>query len=388
MRGVFGHIVRWVVGALGVLAVTAGALWLYAMRQPRAMVTTDEVIPPGEQAIILRLVRAATDSLDERAKDDRLYKRDAHAKPHGCVTATLTVDPTLAPRYRQGIFAEPGRVWKAWVRFSNGTQSDDRKPDARGMAVKVMNVPGEKLLSPADEPEQTTQDFVMVDYPTFFLRDVAEYERFFAYQQHEQPVRYFFAGWPWQWKLHAFYHGSHMLFHHVPSPLATGYFSMSAYRFGPENVKFGVRPCRHRRFAAPSPRTDHYLRDALVRDLRASGACFDFVVQVQDPTKNMPIEDPTIAWDERDSPYVPIARLHIPAQEFSTDVQNRFCEALSFAPWHGLPAHRPVGALNRVRRAVYLAVSQRRHARNDERRREPRGWCLDLSGAPCEEQGP
>jgi hypothetical protein len=110
------------------------------------------------------------------------------------------------------------------------------------------------------------------------------------------------------------------------------------------------------------------------------------VVQLQDSTKNMPIEDPTIAWDERDSPYVPIARLEIPAQEFSTDVQNRFCEALSFAPWHGLPAHRPVGALNRVRRAVYLAVSQRRHARNAEPRHEPRGWCLDLSGAPCEEQ--
>ena len=386
MQYLLGTILRWLAVVVGFLMVSAGALWIYAAHQPHVPVTVDEVIPPGEDAVILRLVRAATASLDERAKDDRLYKRDAHAKPHGCVKATFTVDPGLAHRYRQGVFAEPGRRYQAWVRFSNGTQADDRQPDARGMAIKLMNVPGQKLLDPADDPEQGTQDFVMVDYHTFFLRTVAEYEEFFAYQTRNQPVRYFFAGWPWQWKLHPFYHGSHMLFHHVASPLATAYYSMSAYRFGRENVKFSAQPCEPRHARMPSPRTPHYLRDALVRDLQGTNACFRFAVQLQDPTKNMPIEDPTIEWDERDSPYVPIATLVIPAQEFSSDVQNRFCEQLSFAPWHGLPAHRPVGALNRVRRAVYLQVSHRRHARNDAPRGEPRGWCLDLSGTPCEEQ--
>jgi hypothetical protein len=97
----------------------------------------------------------------------------------------------------------------------------------------------------------------------------------------------------------------------------------------------------------------------------------------------MPIEDPTVEWDERDSPYVEVARLAIPAQEFSTDAQNRFCEQLQFAPWHALPDHRPVGALNRARLAVYRAVSDRRHTRNGVRRAGPRGWCLDLSGAAC-----
>ena len=77
-----------------------------------------------------------------------------------------------------------------------------------------------------------------------------------------------------------------------------------------------------------------------MRDLRARDACFTFLVQLQDPTKNMPIEDATIEWDEHDSPYFPVATLRIPAQEFSTDAQNRFCEALQFAPWHALPEHR------------------------------------------------
>ena len=384
MRHLLGRILRWTLAALGVAAVLVAALWAYAARQPRVPVTVEEVIPPGEADVILRLVRKATASLDERAKPDHLYKRDAHAKAHGCVTAILDVDEDLDPRSRHGVFAEPGRHYETWVRFSNGTQNDDRQPDARGMAIKLMAVPGPKLLDPRDDPEQGTQDFIMVNYHTFFLRTVAEYEEFFSYQERNRPSAYFFAGSPLSWKLHPFYHGARMLFQRVPSPLATRYYSMSAYRLGPHNVKFSAQPCVMPEVAMPKPRTPHYLRDALVRDLRSGGACFRFLVQFQDPTKNMPIEDPTIEWDERDSPYVPIATLTIPAQEFSSDVQNRFCERLSFSPWHALPAHRPVGALNRVRQAVYREVSRRRHARNGVPRGEPRGWCLDLSGSPCE----
>src|SRR6185503_11832736 len=133
----------------------------------------------------------------------------------------------------------------------------------------------------------------------------------------------------------------------------------------------------------PRHPTPNYLRDALVKNLRDGSACFDLVVQRQDPTKRMPIEDPSVEWRESDSPYVPVARLDIPRQEFSTDVQNRFCESLSFSPWHALHEHQPLGALNRARRAVYAAIAKRRHARNRTYEGEPRGWCLDLSGEPC-----
>jgi hypothetical protein len=33
---------------------------------------------------------------------------------------------------------------------------------------------------------------------------------------------------------------------------------------------------------------------------------------------------------------------------------------LSFNPWRGLQAHRPLGAVNRVRRKVYLEISNHR----------------------------
>jgi hypothetical protein len=39
----------------------------------------------------------------------------------------------------------------------------DIKRDARGMAVKVLGVPGKKLLQ--DEEDATTQDFIMISHP-------------------------------------------------------------------------------------------------------------------------------------------------------------------------------------------------------------------------------
>jgi hypothetical protein len=386
----------WIAAVAASLGVLGVILYAAAAHQPRVAVTTDEVIPPSEADTIMRLVRKATVASAEESKTDHLYKRDAHAQPHGCVIALLEVYDAIEPDHQQGVFADPGHRYKAWVRFSNGTQADDTQPDARGMAIKLMGVRGPKLLDRREDPERKTQDFVMVNYHTFFLRTVEEYEEFFDYQAKNRPTAYFFAGPPWRWQLHEFYHGAHMLYQRVASPLATTYYSMSAYRFGDpdeerghpaaRNAKFSARPCTPPTEPMPSPRGPHYLRDALVRDLGARDACFELAIQLQNPAKNMPIEDVTIQWDERDAPYVPVARLFIPRQEFSTDVQNRFCENLQFAPWHGLPAHRPVGSLNRARGAVYRAVSQRRHNHNGSPRGEPRGWCLHFGPCPPSEE--
>ncbi len=88
----------------------------------------------------------------------------------------------------------------------------------------------------------------------------------------------------------------------------------------------------------------------------------------------MSIEDSTIEWRERDSPFVPVARITIAPQRFDSLDQLAFCENLSFTPWHGLPAHRPLGGINRVRRIIYEAISELRHALNEAPRQEPQGW--------------
>src|SRR5262249_4590666 len=64
----------------------------------------------------------------------------------------------------------------AWIRFSSGAKRDDSQRDAHGMAVKLMGVPGEKILD--GERHAPTQDFVMVDNPVFFIRNALDYAAF------------------------------------------------------------------------------------------------------------------------------------------------------------------------------------------------------------------
>jgi catalase len=302
------------------------------------------------------------------------------------VKGTFTV-PALDARYRYGVLARPAE-YKAWIRYSSGDTriQPDSVKDARGMAVKLMGVPGEKLL--ADERDADTQDFVMINSRVFFIRDVDQYAEFAARLSRGDRYGFFFAGGPfrpWEWRLRELWLGTRTLKRPPPSPLRTDYDSLAAFKLGPaQNVKFGVRPCTENLSRpAPDARGPNALREALAADLAAGAACFDFVVQLQRADRNMPVEDATVLWSEKDSPFVTVARLDIPRQEFDTPAQNDFCEALSFTPWHALPDHRPIGVMNRLRKAVYLEVSRYRRAKNGAPAAEPRGWCLDLTGKSC-----
>jgi hypothetical protein len=130
------------------------------------------------------------------------------------------------------------------------------------------------------------------------------------------------------------------------------------------------------------------LRETLVADLSRGDGCFDLMAQLQMAGKNMPVEDATVLWSEKDSPFLKLGRVTIPRQQFDTPEQNAFCENLSFTPWHALPEHEPVGVMNRVRRALYQEISRYRHAKNAAPRAEPRGFCLDLTGATCKAAAP
>ena len=108
------------------------------------------------------------------AKDDEgLRMRAQHGRSHGCVAAMFRVRPDLPDRFRHGLFAQPGE-FQALIRFSNGAQFADDRKDAHGMAIKLLNVPGEKLLGRWREqlfgiPETPDDqlDFVLVDTDTY-----------------------------------------------------------------------------------------------------------------------------------------------------------------------------------------------------------------------------
>jgi hypothetical protein len=80
-----------------------------------------------------------------------------------------------------------------------------------------------------------------------------------------------------------------------------------------------------------------------------------------------------VRWNEKASPFRPVATIDIPAQRFESPEQQKFCEDLSMNPWHAAPEHRPLGGINRVRKVVYETISKFRHDLNGAPRSEPTG---------------
>jgi hypothetical protein len=278
---------------------------------------------------------------------------------HGCLAAEFSVLGGLDGPYRAGIFAAPA-VYQAVIRFSNGNARPqaDGKGDGRGMAVKVLGV--------ADSVS-TTQDMIAINHPVFFVRNAADYVDF----QVKGFARFIFARfWPPHIRLHEAICALGIVLKQPDNPLNLRYWSMTPYLYGDAACKFSFVPV-----APLSAFTDRigadFMRQNMVRHLAQAGAAFDVMVQLRGDPHRMPVEDPTIAWRDADAPFVAVARLTIPKQEFDTPARRAFGENLSFTPWHAVPAHRPLGGINRVRRMIYDTVSQLRHSMNAAPRIEP-----------------
>ena len=234
-----------------------------------------------------------------------------------------------------------------WVRFSNGVgwKQADRTLDARGMAVKLMGVPGEKLIA----DEAATQDFLMTNSPAPVGRNAEEFMRFAHTNSRGKPQTIGYAltrprtVLPAVTKTNA-----------VDSMLAIQYWSGGAYHLGAHQaVKFTSRACEASE-RTPSRKDPDYLRTDL-QDAAQEELCFTFFVQLQVDAKRTPIEDAARVWDPSVSPELPVAEIRLPAQDFTSAEQDGFCDALSFNPWHSISAHQPMGHINRARRFVYEA---------------------------------
>ena len=213
----------------------------------------------------------------------------------------------------------------------------------------------------------------MFNHPNFFVSDVAEYRQNIAAQAEGKKVMAFFPSWdPRTWQVRHLFIALATLAPAPASPTQTTYFSVSPYKFGTANAKFRVAPdpdnCPAYTLPEQNQALPNFLRNALNQQLSTDRvpACFVLQIQRQNANRYMPIEDTSIEWQESDSPFETVARIEVPAQDFDTPGQNLRCDNLSFSPWHGLEAHQPIGGINRLRKAVYDAVSQYRHTRNAE----------------------
>ena len=364
-----GKLLLWllVLGVLGWALATAWLAW-----QQRGPVSAQESIADDEAAMTRDIIQTAVRIVDQHRESTR-YLRDAHAKAHGCVKAEVQVLPELAAELRQGVFSEAGKTWQATMRLSNGNAYPqfDSIRDARGMAIKLFDVPGKQLLS--DQPGRSEQDFVMFSHPNFFVSNVAEYRQNVAAQAEGKKMMAFFPGWdPRSWQVRHLFIALATLSPAPSSPTRTTYFSVSPYKFGEANAKFRVMPdpgsCPAYNLPEQNRKLPNFLRNALNQQLSTDRvpACFVLQIQRQDANKYMPIEDTSIEWRESDAPFETVARIKVPAQDFDTPALNLQCDNQSFNPWFGIEAHRPIGGINRLRKAVYEAVSDYRHSRNTE----------------------
>lgn len=358
---------------------TFNALLNYARNNGMCPDLGEEYQFPDEDGANAEIARMIRESVESRyAEGGRPSRRDAHAKHHGCVKATFEVQASNLPTsLRVGLFARDA-TYQAWVRFSNGDfrVQDDTMPDGRGMAIKVMGVPGDKLLD--EERTAQTQDFVMINGPVFFVRNVHDYIEFSELSPGgiAALVSYFLSLNPLEWRLRELSVVLGLASTKPSNPLLSQYFSMTPYKLGPEAIKFSAVPCGGPQNGRPLGAGPNYLREAMASTLANEDACFRFMVQRQVNPRKQPIEDPTVVWAEQLSPFTTVATLHIPAQAFDTPAQQTFCEHLSFTPWHSLPEHKPLGSINRTRKTVYQIISKLRHSLNNAPRQEPTDWTV------------
>src|SRR5712692_658478 len=338
---------------------------------PQADAALGEKLYPNEEAIARELASVIEGTVRRQYKAGNA-RRDAHPKAHGCVKAEFRVDPEIPGRFARGIFV-PGKNYQAWIRFSNGNpdpNKHDNEVNERGMSMKVLDVPGEKLLE--SERQDTTQDFIMMSHPAFFLKDPSNVLSFFrevgsksTLSKAKIPISLGIQGTAVLLKINS---------KKISNPLQTRYWSPVPYQLGigPDRqvIKFSARPCTPTEDPIPNKPGPNFLREAMRNTLKKREACMEFLIQPRTSTK-LNVEDATTEWTEAEAPFYKVATIRVPQQEFDTPEQNQFCENLSFTPWHALPDHKPLGGINRLRRVVYERISRTRHEMNHAERKEP-----------------
>lgn len=338
---------------------------------PEVDTVLGEKLQPNEDVLAQNIAQVIEKSIREQYTAGNAL-RDAHPKAHGCVRAEFHVSKNIPAQFAKGIFI-PDQSYQAWIRFSNASNdasSADIDKDARGIAIKLLGVSGEKILE--SEKQATTQDFIMINHPVFFANDAKRYLSFINDVNSHNMIRKLHIPFALGFKGTMNALGARNS--QIANPLYARYWSMVPYQLGLGNdrqaVKYSVRACSVTANNLPKNPSHDFLREALKNTLQQTDACMEFLIQPR-TSSQMLVEDSMTEWDEKAAPFYQVATIHIPKQNFDTPEQNKFCENLSFTPWHALPAHKPLGAVNRMRKVIYENISRVRHDMNSAPRQEP-----------------
>lgn len=312
--------------------------------------------------------------------------RSVHAKAHGLLRGELRVYDDLPPVLAQGLFERPG-IYPVVMRLSTnpGDILDDSVSVPRGLAIKIIGVEGERL--PGTE-NQVTQDFVLANAPAFSAPDARAFLKnlkllatttdtpqiwkkgFSAVMRGAETVVESFGGKSATLKTLGGQRETHIL--------GEAFYSQAPLRYGEHIAKLAVAPVSPgltNLTGAPLNVNGkpNGLREAVIDFFAESRGEWEVRVQLCTDLEAMPVEDATVAWPEDQSPYIAVARIAVEPQDAWSEARAAaFDDGLSFSPWHGLAAHRPLGSIMRARKPAYESSAQFRQEFNQRRIVEPR----------------
>jgi hypothetical protein len=298
-------------------------------------------------------------TLQQPDADGRIL-RAVHRRAIAVLKAEITLPGGLAPEVAFGLFAEPG-TYQAWMRFSSALFENERDPDSRGMAIKLLNVPGETC----DPAVPGVQDFIAhnqngilfddADAALDYFREIDGCPALTKYNA--MPPRFTFPGLnPLRTRWGSLGQLIDTVKQQVTKSCLTEmtYFSGTPYRLGDDAMKFSFKPV-----PGPKVRRSGSFRNRIKQRLEGGPIRFEFRLQRRTRPESESLERATRPWK---SPYVTVGTLAIEPQDFDTPERDAFGEALVFSPWNCLKAHEPLGSLNAVRRRVYRDSAMRRGA--------------------------
>jgi catalase len=263
------------------------------------------------------------------------------------------VNADIPAMYQVGIFKTPGVTYPAFLRFSGFDQETQNITDTKGLAIKLYNVPGKKLL-PGFE-DDTHHDFVFNAFPVFTFNNETTFAAGVMGRTElggggDRLRAQFGAMYPENANLDKI----QKINNTVASQLLMPYYAISPYKFGlaplpSPAVKYRIYPCSgvlpYINATDPNP---NYLTNDMTTRLAANSYCFYFQLQFQKNACDHPINDFTVEWTEQSTPYITVATINIPVQTVLTDT-DATCKHAAMNAWRVLPEHRPLGSLNRAR---------------------------------------
>jgi hypothetical protein len=333
------------------------------------------------------LVETLRSISEQTLKDGGQVLRSVHAKTHGILHGEIEVPAALPAYLAQGLFAEPGR-YPVVMRLSTipGDILDDSVSTPRGLAIKIIGVQGERLEG---SERDLTQDLVLVNGPAFGAPNA---EQFLATLKlhakttdRAQGLKKVISG--------ALRGVQDVIVATTGKPDATVatlggqpethilgeiFYSQAPLRFGNYIAKMAVAPVSSELAAlARAPLNVNGipdgLREAVVEFFRQNGGTWEVRAQLCTNLNEMPVENAAMVWPEKKSPYRAVARITVkPQSAWSPARAAAVDDGMSFNPWHGLAAHRPLGSIMRVRKMAYEMGRRFRAEKSGRSIEEPR----------------